>query len=299
MSQVSVSKNIKLKAYLQLIRAPGLFSIITNVFASSCIYFLLVPSSEVSLITLSTLLVISFLCYQSGMILNDIADFSEDSRERAFRPLPSGRLSKQFALYCSVLFFIGALMFAAFINHTLTMIVLVLTLLICSYNFLTKESWFGPINMGLIRMVNWLLIMAAMEKFNTQMLWVASLVLVYTTIVTLISRFETINFPSTVKPILLALVSLMLVISLNIIVTINTGFFSYALLVFIGWLSWKLISFTPKSGIDTQRLVTSLLKGMIILDASIILSFGYLLFGALCAMLFFLSSKLAKHVYMT
>jgi 4-hydroxybenzoate polyprenyltransferase len=292
-------RRIKFKAYLQLVRAPGLFSIITNIIASTGVYLYLVPSVEVSLMTLSFLLAISCMCYQSGMILNDVADFYEDSQERPFRPLPSGLLSRKFAILSSILLLIIALSLTVFINVSLTIAVGALIILILSYNFLTKKSSFGPINMGLIRMANFLLVMAAMQHFDQRMLWVASLVFIYTVIVTVISRFETISFSNRVKPILFLLVMLMVGLGLKLMFQLHSSLANSALFVFIGFLAWKLFHFMPKSSEDTQRLVTLLLKSMVLLDSAVLIFFDCFLLGTLCAILFILSSKLAKYVYMT
>mgnify|MGYP000594068175 CR=1 FL=1 len=296
---ISKYNSVKLKAYLQLIRAPGIFSIISNILASTYVYLFFVPSAEVSIITLSTLLILSGLCYQSGMILNDVADFIEDSRDRAFRPLPSGRLSRSFAIYCSVLFIAIAFILALSINIFLAIAVLVLIVLILTYNFLLKDSVFGPINMGLVRMVNWLLVMVSVQIFDHRMVWVASLVFIYTNIVTIVSRFETIDFSEKIKPILFALVTLMTVISVYLILQMNNGVMSLPLFAFLSWLIWQVFSFTPQSSQDTQQFVTVLLKSMVILDAVILIFFNQIFLGVFCSMLILLSSKLAKYVYMT
>jgi 4-hydroxybenzoate polyprenyltransferase len=233
------------------------------------------------------------------MILNDIADFSEDSRDRTFRPLPSGRLSRKFAHYGSMLLLAMALMLAFSINESLALAVFVLIILIFSYNFLTKERCFGPINMGLIRMTNWLLVMIAMQNFDFRMLLAASLIFLYTIIVTLISRFETIDFSNKVRPLLLTLVVFMLVLSIFMVSQIDSSLSSLVLFVFIGWLFWVLFRFSPTTSQDTQQFVTLLLKSMVILDGVILISFNYLWLGVFCSMFFLLSSKLAKYVYMT
>lgn len=76
--------------WAQLVRLPAVFSVIAQVVAA----FLIAaggPSQTLAAWPRLVLILLSAVAiYWSGMILNDLWDFAEDSRERPSRPLPSG-----------------------------------------------------------------------------------------------------------------------------------------------------------------------------------------------------------------
>lgn len=79
--------------WAQLVRLPAVFSVIAQVIAAALIAAggpseALAAWPRVLLILLSAVAI-----YWSGMILNDLWDLDEDSRERPSRPLPSGWIS--------------------------------------------------------------------------------------------------------------------------------------------------------------------------------------------------------------
>ena len=79
------------KEYLQLVRLPGIFTAFSNVLIGY--FFSFSFNSEV--IFLPYLLATSGMLFCSGMIFNDYFDYNLDKKERSFRPLPSGKISKQ------------------------------------------------------------------------------------------------------------------------------------------------------------------------------------------------------------
>jgi 4-hydroxybenzoate polyprenyltransferase len=95
---------------------------------------------------------ISLAAYCAGLVINDLADFSEDLRDRPTRPLPSGAVSRPAAVAIAGLFIFTSLVAAS----TLGFVVFVLTLLLLAeilwYNLLAKKNaFFAPIEMGLCR----------------------------------------------------------------------------------------------------------------------------------------------------
>ena len=83
-------------AYLRLMRIPNVFTAIADV----AMGFLFVhdyqsPEQFPRLWpTLALLIAASSLLYTAGLVLNDLFDFEIDRKERPFRPLPSGQVSK-------------------------------------------------------------------------------------------------------------------------------------------------------------------------------------------------------------
>lgn len=291
--------NGSLQAYLQLIRVPGIFSIFSNIFASVYIFFY-IQGIDINALTLIALIFISLCCYQAGMILNDIADIEEDQKDRPFRPLPSGRVSKRFAITVAISLSIFALGVAFLFSETLLVLVLGMLLAIISYNFVSKETFLGPLNMGLVRGLNWLLVLGLFSLLDKALLLTAAIICLYTTLVTIVSRYEVGDFPLSVKYklsfiviVIIGMVGLLIVTSRLDIIN------SLPLFIFLIWLLWKVYSFTPLSSAETQGLVTTLLKYMVVLDGLLLICFGQYVIGLLCISFLFFSTKLAKKVYLT
>ena len=64
------------------------------------------------------------------MIFHDYFDYSIDKKERSFRPLPSGKLSKSTALLIAIVFLILANIFAFFIGSDTLLVSLILSSLV-------------------------------------------------------------------------------------------------------------------------------------------------------------------------
>jgi len=140
------------KDFFQLVRFPGIFTAFSNVLIG---YFF---SFNLEIIYLPFLLAISGLLFCSGMIFNDYFDYSIDKKERSFRPLPSGKLSKSTALIIAIVFLILANIFAFFIGSDTLLVSLILSSLIFFYNFKLKSfSFLGFLSLSIIRMLNVLL----------------------------------------------------------------------------------------------------------------------------------------------
>ena len=140
------------KDFFQLVRFPGIFTAFSNVLIG---YFF---SFNLEIIYLPFLLAISGLLFCSGMIFNDYFDYSIDKKERSFRPLPSGKLSKSTALIIAIVFLILANIFAFFIGSDTLLVSLILSSLVFFYNFKLKSfSFLGFLSLSIIRMLNVLL----------------------------------------------------------------------------------------------------------------------------------------------
>jgi len=297
------SKNTKydVKAYLQLIRAPGLFSIVSNIFASSLIFHWLAGDSQLFVFPeFLLLLLISILCYQAGMITNDVADIVEDSSERPFRPIPSGRIKKSTAIIFSTTFSLSALGFAGAYSWSLFLGTLSLLISIFSYNFLTKSTVFGAINMAGIRLLNWLLVAALYSQFSLIFVNICFMVFFYTLLITVISRYETTIFPEKIKTTLYCAVIFMAIVW---IIGLKQQVFSLTssvlLVIFLAWLTVSIYQFIAINQSDIQSWVTILLKNMVLLDALLLFACGLYGYAILCLSLILLSKKTAQYVYLT
>ena len=142
------------KEYLQLIRFPGIFTAFSNVLIGYFFSF----SFNSEIFFLPYLLATSGMLFCSGMIFNDYFDYDLDKKERSFRPLPSGKISKQNALLLGFIFIILANISAFFIGFDSLIISLILSCIILLYNFKLKSILFlGILNLSIIRMLNILL----------------------------------------------------------------------------------------------------------------------------------------------
>lgn len=142
------------KEYLQLVRLPGIFTAFSNVLIGY--FFSFTINSEIFL--LPYLLTTSGMLFCSGMIFNDYFDYNLDKKERSFRPLASGKISKKNALLIGFIFLLMANISASFLGFDSLIISLILTCAILFYNFKLKSiSFLGIINLSIIRMLNILL----------------------------------------------------------------------------------------------------------------------------------------------
>src|SRR6266567_8976267 len=95
----NMSASAKWRAWLQLLRAPNLFTVPGDPLAG----FLLATAGRPD-IRLVFAITASLCFYCHGLLLNDLADLAEDRRDRPNRPLPSGAASPgAVRMVCAVL----------------------------------------------------------------------------------------------------------------------------------------------------------------------------------------------------
>jgi 4-hydroxybenzoate polyprenyltransferase len=193
----------KLLAYLQLFRAPNVFTAIADV----AMGFLFVHGSFAPASEFACLVLASCLLYTAGMVLNDVYDVDVDAEERPSRPLPSGRISKaraQFLGYAMLAAGIGlgwAVVFATEAAATPIWrsgaIATLLAACVVGYDALLKKTALGPLMMGACRFFNVLLGMSlgacgdiSLLRFDTAHLLVAGGIGIYIVGVTWFARTE-------------------------------------------------------------------------------------------------------------
>jgi len=148
--------------YFELLRLPNGFTAM----ADSAMGYLFVQTLErgklllpPNMPLLGALLGASASIYLAGVALNDVFDLEVDRRERPERPLPSGRISLKAAqrLGWGLLGFgllLGGL--AAWLSATIwpLAVALLLSLTVIAYDTGLKNTWAGPIAMGVCRLLN-------------------------------------------------------------------------------------------------------------------------------------------------
>jgi 4-hydroxybenzoate polyprenyltransferase len=141
----------RLKEYLLLIRLPNIFTVPSNILTG---YFASVPVVEADSVQLIALMVSSALLYVGGIVLNDYFDIEIDKRERPFRPLPSGKISKRDALAIAMVAILIANSIALVLGPTSLAVSLILTFAIILYDYRLKHGFSGPFAMGGARFLN-------------------------------------------------------------------------------------------------------------------------------------------------
>jgi 4-hydroxybenzoate polyprenyltransferase len=193
-------------------------------------------------------MVISLSAYCAGLVINDLADYEEDLRERPSRPLPSGAVSRSSALgLCQILASI-AIITATCASRPIFSVAVILLGLILLYNLAAKKDRIlGPVVMGLCRGVSVFLGMTAFVAQSHYSDVVAPLVIcAYITGVSLLARTETSN--PRIPPLIGKLISGLLFI--------QAGFCAYA--GGVGWdAAFLLLALWPVSRLVASRFYAS------------------------------------------
>src|SRR5438132_4741242 len=82
-----------LRAYAQLLRLPNVFTALADI----CLGWLAALAAGAPLTSwpsFAFLMCASAALYSAGMVWHDFFDVEQDRRERSFRPLPSGRITR-------------------------------------------------------------------------------------------------------------------------------------------------------------------------------------------------------------
>jgi len=153
----------RLRAYAQLVRLPNVFTAFADISLAWCVALATgTPGSRWP--SFAFLLGASACFYSAGMAWNDFFDIEQDRRERPFRPLPSGRVSRRAAAYFAVaLMVVGlglALLAGWLANGSLRLTLGVAVALVATiflYDAWLKRTWVGPVAMGACRFFNVLL----------------------------------------------------------------------------------------------------------------------------------------------
>ena len=187
------------KAYLQLVRVPNLFTAAADAAAG----FALMAAVDGTLnrphfLRLAALMAISAALYASGVIFNDCLDADYDRQHRPDRPIPSGAVALQHAFYLGVGLTLAALLAAMFLGQATVLYAALLITAIWLYNGVFKRFVLpGAAAMGLCRFLNMQLGMSTGMSlpFFSVRLWpellVAPLLLAaYSATITLVATYE-------------------------------------------------------------------------------------------------------------
>lgn len=142
------------KRYFTLVRFPNLFTLPSNIFAG---YFSVHTHNSIDIATIVLLTLVSVCLYAAGIIFNDVADRKIDRKERPNRPIPSGNITLRNAVVLAILLVVISVVVSYLISSATFIVAVLLIVLIAVYDFVLKDSLFGPGFMAGTRVLNVLL----------------------------------------------------------------------------------------------------------------------------------------------
>jgi len=184
----------RLRAYLQLMRFPAVFTVIADVLLA---FLITQPDREIVFSSLLTMLVVSSNFYLAGMVFNDVFDRKIDAIERPDRPIPSGRVTLPAAVCLGcVLLLTGWLLLASLGMFSLQLGFLLVACILL-YDGVFNKNIVGPVLMGACRLLNLLMVASAHQEVTTWIeLWstplkdIAIAIGIYILGLTLFAQFE-------------------------------------------------------------------------------------------------------------
>ena len=183
----------RVRAYLELIRLPNLFTAVGDVVAG---YLIVSRGVDVSWRNLTILMLASVCLYAGGVVLNDYFDRDVDATERPERPIPSGRIHERDALKLGFRLLGLGCIFAVGVGVPSLLVAALLRGCIVLYDARGKRiEYVGSANMGACRLLNVLLgasgvATATIEGWLWLALPVALIVFLYISAVTLLATGE-------------------------------------------------------------------------------------------------------------
>ncbi len=188
----------KFRTWLQLFRAPNLFTVPGDPFAGYVLTAFGAFESDVFYAVGAS------LCfYAAGLLDNDLADLGEDRAERPQRPLPSGAASVGSVAMVAAVLVVAGLFLAAKLGPTALLIAIAIAIAVGLYNRVTKHlPVIGALNMGVCRGLS--LLLGAAAAPHSDLLWrllaagrlnpllvACAVVALYIAATTHLARFET------------------------------------------------------------------------------------------------------------
>jgi 4-hydroxybenzoate polyprenyltransferase len=298
-------------AYAQLVRLPNAFTAMADIALAA----LATGALQGHIAAFICVLLASVSLYSAGMVLNDYFDLEQDLRERPFRPLPSGRVTRRTALLLGLSLLAAGVAFAALADSVsgadrwrALIVAGLLVGAILLYDGVLKRTGLGPIAMGSCRFLNILLGMTANGQAIPTWGWLLALAIgTYIAGVTWFARTEahTSNQNALMLAAAVMLVGLLLALAVPALaqyleadVATSRGF-PYLLVAFAGFLGLAVLPAIAKPAPQrVQAAVKRSVLGLVLLDA--ILATGLIgLAGLALVILLAPAALLGKWIYST
>jgi len=279
-----------LKNIFQLIRFPGIFTAFSNVL----IGFFLVSNGNFEFNLLPFLLTTTGLLFAGTMVMNDYADRKIDSVERPKRPLPSGKISQNAALYLTIVCFSIANLSALMISETSIIISLLMTGLIISYNFKLKNiTSVGIFTISIIRFLNIVLGFSIIE-LSVNVLPYAIPLGIYVAGISILAKNElNTNSKDGIlnKIFLIGTITSVIYLIIQNYSEISIIFLgAFSILIFFSWKNYKT---------NISKVVTIQILGIILLDAVIVSLSNEFVYGVILSSFIIPAYIITKKLYIT
>jgi 4-hydroxybenzoate polyprenyltransferase len=274
----------RVRAYAQLLRLPNVFTALADICLGGLALWARAERSMAgeAFRAWLWLLPASACLYCAGMVWNDFFDLEQDRRERPFRPLPSGRVSRATAGWLGTVLLAAGILLAAragwhedVSDRTSGVLAAILAIAILLYDGWLKRTWAGPLGMGACRFLNVLLGLSARGTAGEGWkIHLASVVGLYVVGVTWFARTEarTSRSSSLTAAAALMLAATALALPVPLWVSPGTGSsFFIIMLVSLGFLVGVpvLSAIQRPNPARVQGAVKRAILGLIILDATL------------------------------
>jgi len=292
-------------AYLQIMRPANIVTawadILVGFAASGSVVILdkvlTGQATLASLFPLAWLLLATTGLYGGGVVFNDVFDAELDAKERPERPIPSGRASREGAIWLGSLLLVVGVVAALQVSWLSASLAAVVAFAALFYDAFGKHNpFFGPINMGACRGGNLLLGMSVVPAMVGQ--WFLALIpIAYIAAITAISRGEVHGGKATTG--ILALLLVGAVIGAMLALGLGQNYEVLAALPFIGLFAARVLpAFVKAVREPTPEQIRTAVKAgvlsLIVLDATIAAGFAGLPYGLLVLSLLPVSITLAQ-----
>ena len=279
-----------LKNIFQLIRFPGIFTAFSNVL----IGFFLITNGNFEFNVLPFLLTTTGLLFAGTMVMNDYSDHKIDSVERPKRPLPSGKISRNTAIYLTIICFSIGNLSAVMIGETSIIISLLMTGLIISYNFKLKNiTSTGIFTISAIRFLNIILGFSIVE-LNFEILPYAIPVAIYVAGISILAKNE-LNTNSKDS----ILNKIFLIVTIASVIYLIVQNYSWISIIFLGIFSILIFFSLKYYKTNISKIITIQILGIILLDAIIVSLSNELIYGVIIASLIIPAYIITKKLYIT
>lgn len=293
----------RVKEYLRLIRLPNVFTTPSNILAG---YFAAVTTAAVEAdgVHLIALMVSSGLLYIAGIVLNDYFDIEIDKKERPSRPLPSGKISKGYALTIAIVALLIANIIALVVGPISLAISLALTLLIIAYDYQLKYTVIGPFAMGGTRFLNVIFgaspVLLYIDNHSVAIVAAAaSSLFFYVSSITILSKKEVGNErPNSTLVILIVFGVILAIVPLGVLLQLEWTFL-LNLSIFAAVIIVTFRQYIAKEVLSVQKAVRNMVISIIILDSVFVTGTAGLPNGLATLLLIAPVVVLAKKLYVT
>lgn len=294
----------RLKEYLQLIRLPNVFTTPSNILAGYFAAVTTTAAAEADGVHLIALMVSSGLLYIAGIVLNDYFDIEIDKKERPSRPLPSGKISKGYALTIAIVALLIANIIALVVGPISLAISLALTLLIIAYDYQLKYTVLGPFAMGGTRSLNVIFgaspVLLYTDNHSVAIVAAAAASLFfYVSSITILSKKEVgKERPNSTLVILIVFGVILAIVPLGMLLQFEWTFL-LNLSIFAGVTIVTFRQYIAKEVPSVQKAVRNMVISIIILDSVFVTGTAGLPYGLATLLLIAPVVVLAKKLYVT